>query len=99
MTHTETYDVAKLGSLTELGSLTHQIMAGVEKRFLQYGHSPSSTHWEGLRAIAANIQAQALGTAEPKFYLSSLPTGMGKTTVVAEGVKALISDPVYNQVG
>ncbi len=33
MTHTETYDVAKLGSLT------NQIMAGVEKRFLQYGLS------------------------------------------------------------
>jgi hypothetical protein len=93
MTHTETYDVAKLGSLT------NQIMAGVEKRFLQYGHRPSSTHWEGLRAIAENIEAQALGTAEPKFYLSSLPTGMGKTTVVAEGVKALISDPAYEQVG
>jgi hypothetical protein len=93
MTHTETYDVAKLGSLT------NQIMAGVEKRFLQYGHRPSSTHWEGLRAVAENIEAQALGTAEPKFYLSSLPTGMGKTTVVAEGAKALISDPAYEQVG
>jgi hypothetical protein len=92
MTQTDTYDVAKLGSLT------NQIMVGV-KRFLQYGHRPSSTHWEGLRAIAENIEAQASGTAKPKFYLSSLPTGMGKTTVVAEGVKALISDPQYKRVG
>ena len=80
-------------------SLTDQIMVGLNRRFLEYGHRPSPTHWDGLRAIAATIEAQALGTAEPKFYLSSLPTGMGKTTAVAEGVKALVSNPAYADVG
>jgi Phage integrase family len=30
-------------------SLTDQIMAGLERRFLQYGHRPSPAHWKGLR--------------------------------------------------
>jgi len=80
-------------------TLTDQIMVGVERRFLKYGHRPSPTHWKGLREIAATIEAQAVGAAEPKFYLSSLPTGMGKTTVVAESVKTLVSNPAYVGVG
>ena len=80
-------------------SLTDRIMVGLERRFLQYRHRPSPAHWKGLRAIAETIEAQALGTAEPKFFLSSLPTGMGKTTAVAESVKALVSNQAYAEVG
>jgi hypothetical protein len=85
--------------LPEGSRLADPIMVGVEQRFLQYGHRPSRRHWKGLRAIAETIEPQAVGTAKPKFYLSSLPTGMGKTTVVAEGVRALVSDPAYERVG
>ncbi len=91
--------MAEAADAPDQSSLTDRIMVGLERRFLQYGHRPSPAHWKGLRAIAATIEAQALGTAEPKFYLSSLPTGMGKTTTVAEAVKALVSDPTCKQIG
>ena len=80
-------------------SLTDQIMAGLERRFLQYGHRPSPAHWKGLRAIAETIEAQASGTATPSFFLSALPTGMGKTTAVVASVKSLVSHPKYQDVG
>ena len=83
----------------EQENLTDQIMAGLERRFLQYGHRPSPAHWKGLRAIAETIEAQASGIAAPNFLLSALPTGMGKTTAVVESVKALVSRLDYADVG
>jgi hypothetical protein len=85
--------MAEAADAPDQSSLTDQIMVGLKGHFRKYGHRPSAAHWKGLRAIAATIEAQALGTAEPKFYRSSLPTGMGKTTAVAESVKALVSNP------
>jgi hypothetical protein len=80
-------------------TLTDEIIAGVKRRFAEYGHSPSPQHWSGLEAIAANIEAQASGTAAPNFYLSSLPTGMGKTTVLIESLRALVGRPEFEDVG
>jgi len=50
-------------------------------------HSPSDDHWRGLREIVENVDGQINGSLEPKFFLSSLPTGMGKTTALIQSVR------------
>ena len=91
--------MAEVARDAERGGLTDLIMVGLERRFLDYGHRPSPAHWKGLRAIAETVEAMASGTGGPKFYLSSLPTGMGKTTTLVESVRALVSNSRYATVG
>lgn len=91
--------MAEAAGEPEIASLTDLILGGLERRFLDYGHRPSRAHWKGLRAIAQTVEAMASSTAAPMFYLSSLPTGMGKTTTLIESVRALVSNPQYAEVG
>jgi hypothetical protein len=81
--------------------LASRIMKGVRAKFVEYDHHPSQSHFDGLEQIAIAIQMMADGDPRlPKtFILSSLPTGMGKTTVMVEGVKAILGDPARAHVG
>lgn len=79
--------------------LAKAAIANVEDLFKQWGHSPSGGHWDGLRDIAKVYQSMAAGVCAPKFYLSSLPCGMGKTTVATECTKALLSGDRYGDEG
>jgi len=80
-------------------TLTKRIIAGIEGQFSLSEHQPAPAHWKGLRAIAETVVAMVFGQAKDKFYLSSLPTGMGKTTALAETVKVLAAEPSCTDVG
>ena len=81
------------------GPLSDQITAEAQRQLTLYDHHPSGEHWQGLRAIAETIAKMAFGLASAKFYLSSMATGMGKTTVLTEAVKVLTSDPQHTGTG
>ena len=67
-----------------------RVERSLRTRFETLGHFPSAEHWEGLREIIRVIEAMALGAATPDVFLTSLPTGMGKTTTVVECVRELL---------
>lgn len=66
------------------------VETALRTRFKDFDHSPSEDHWKGIRAIIQSIEAMALGVARPKYLLSSLPTGMGKTSTLIEATRELI---------
>ncbi|MDX8500146.1 hypothetical protein RFM99_17190 [Mesorhizobium sp. VK4C] len=89
---------AKAGdTLGKVGSAT---IAETERLFRdEYKHDPNADQWKGLKEIAKVYEQMAEGRADKAFYLSSLPTGMGKTTVAVQSTKALLADPEFNDVG
>lgn len=70
-------------------------------RFLERhtNHRPSGTAWEALGDLLSTLEAMAEGKAAPRFYLSSLDPGMGKTAAVVAFVDTLLSYPDYEHVG
>lgn len=80
-------------------SLADRTQAALRDRFERWGHNPSPEHWKGLCAIAEIIETQANGSARKEFTYSALPTGMGKTSVLVEAVRILVSDPAFTDVG
>src|SRR5262245_25973125 len=81
------------------GPLTARVMPALLGQLEADGNSLSPEQIAALRAIPATIEAMADGRAGDKFLLSDLPMGMGKTTALAETVKALLEDPAYARVG
>lgn len=81
------------------GPLTAQVMPALLARLEADGNRLTPDQVAALRAIPATIEAMAHGKAGSKFLLSDLPMGMGKTTALAETVKAILSDPGYAGVG
>ncbi|ESZ03131.1 MULTISPECIES: hypothetical protein [unclassified Mesorhizobium] len=83
--------------LGKLGSVT---IAETERLFRDdYKHDPNTEQWKGLNEIAKVYEEMAEGRAEKAFYLSSLPTGMGKTSVAVQSTKAMLTDPEFKNVG
>ncbi|WP_198032226.1 DEAD/DEAH box helicase family protein [Mesorhizobium sp. LNHC252B00] len=74
----------------EYQDFADDVEEALRKRFGEFGHAPSPEHWEGLRAIIQTIEAMALGVARQKYLLSSLPTGMGKTSTLVEATRELV---------
>lgn len=83
--------------------LRHRILDMTYELFKEWGHGPSSDHWTGLGQIAAVYESMATGrfggVQKNYRYMSSLPPGMGKTTVAVQGTKALLADPEFEGVG
>ncbi|MBB3608198.1 PriCT-2 domain-containing protein [Rhizobium sp. BK602] len=71
----------------------------VRKTFDGFGHKPSEAHYGGLEDIAKTFHRMAGGALAPNFFLSALPCGMGKTTVVTECTKQLLDWPTYKNAG
>lgn len=82
-----------------LSPLADRTIVAVRKRFLEYGHDPSVAHWGGLRDIARVYELMATGHCPQKLFISSLPPGMGKTTVAIEATKALWADERFKGQG
>lgn len=84
-------------------SLRYRILDMTHALFDKWGHGPSSDHWKGLGQIAATYESMAtgqFGSVQKNYrYMSSLPPGMGKTTVAIQGTKALLADPEFEGVG
>ena len=62
-------------------------------------HRPSPDMWAALADLAGTMEAMANGEAAPKFYLSSLDPGVGKTTAIRFFIDVLLSRPGYGHVG
>lgn len=95
--------VSLTASLTEKYPLRHRILDMTHDLFEKWGHGPSSDHWKGLAQIAGTYESMAtgrFGSIQKNYrYMSSLPPGMGKTTVAVQGTKALLADPEFEGVG
>lgn len=87
------------GVKVDSDALAGRAIEKVKILFNEWGHSPSEGHWDGLWDIAKVYQNMAAGVCASKFYLSSLPCGMGKTTVATECTKALLSGDLYGNEG
>ncbi|TPL84060.1 hypothetical protein FJ950_17860 [Mesorhizobium sp. B2-3-14] len=81
--------------LGKLGTVAHD----ATKAFFEvHEHEPNPEQWHGLDSIIGAYERMAEGQAAEKFFISSLPTGMGKTTVAIESTKALLADPEFDRV-
>ena len=83
----------------EAVALVDRIMAATRGCFAARIHAPTEDQWVGLRQIAEAIVAMAEGICPPRFILSALPCGTGKTTILTQSVKALVAEPRYADVG
>ena len=67
----------------------------------EYGKpEPSADHLAGWRPITTTISDMAVGTiSKSDYFLSSLPTGMGKTTLTVAAARVITQDPALSHVG
>lgn len=82
--------------------LVERTLVDVKTTFDRYGcHRPSDSHYDGLAQITSVVQAMADGDTalERDFFVSYLPTGMGKSTTVIGAVRNLVEMPEYDDVG
>lgn len=75
----------------EYDGFVERVEASIRQTFAERDHFPSEENWVGIRAEIAIIKGMALGTLRPDYYISPLPTGMGKTTAMVEATKELIT--------
>jgi hypothetical protein len=81
-------------------SLANETIKNLAQYFATKGHRPSPDMWAALEDLAVTLEAMEKGQAEPKFFLSSLDPGVGKTQTITHFVDALLSQPVlYSHVG
>ncbi|NTE64587.1 hypothetical protein G6M85_03050 [Agrobacterium tumefaciens] len=71
------------------------VIDAVGEKFSGWDHRPTSDDWEGLSDITKAYHRMAGNALGPAYFLSSLPPGMGKTTVITESTRALLSWPDY----
>lgn len=76
-----------------------EVMKNTRTKFESYGHKPTEKHYEGLFDESKVFQRMAAGLLGEAFYLSALPCGMGKTSVVIECTKTLLAWPDYKDAG
>jgi hypothetical protein len=81
------------------GILAKGTIAGLTRYFDTVNHRPSPEMWAALSDLAVTLEAMANGEAAPKFYLSSLDPGVGKTQTVSHFLDVLLSRPEYGHVG
>lgn len=74
-------------------------LASLRHDFAAFNHQPSDAQWEALADLANTLEAMANGTAEPRFYLSSLDPGVGKTQTLVKFLDVLLASPMHRDVG
>lgn len=93
--------------MTQLAALPkaqHRVLAAATlARLAQFfdrnAHRPSADQWAALADLASTLEAMAEGSAAPKFYLSSLDPGVGKTQTIVNFIDQLLARPIYDHVG
>lgn len=81
------------------GYLTSTTLTSLRRYFAKVGHRPSSDMWSALEDLASTMEDMATGAAAKKLFLASLDPGVGKTQTLTHFVDALLSTPVYQDVG
>lgn len=79
--------------------LTFRTLTKLRAYFNERNHRPSPAQWEALADLAATLEAMANGTAEPRFYLSSLDPGVGKSQTLVHFADALLASREHEDVG
>jgi hypothetical protein len=74
-------------------------LRNLSRYFASKGHKPSPAMWNALADLTITLEAMADGVAAPKFFLSSLDPGVGKTQTITHFVDALLSQRSYDDVG
>lgn len=67
--------------------------------FATRNHHPSEAQWAALTDLARTLEAMANGTAAPKFYLSSLDPGVGKSQTLVHFIDVLLASSAHEHVG
>lgn len=84
------------------GDLAERTIEAVKLFFADGDKSnPSPDHYAGMEEIAKVVQAMAEGDdcLGRDFLISSLPTGIGKTTTIREAIRQIVRTPEYDDVG
>jgi hypothetical protein len=82
-----------------MSSLSAETVRLLRASFAAVGHSPSEVMWRGIEDLAKHLQQMAEGQCEPRFYLSSLDPGVGKTQTIIHFLRALLASPQHDHVG
>jgi len=82
-----------------MSSLSAETLCLLRASFAAVDHSPSEPMWRGIEDLAEHLQQMAEGECEPRFYLSSLDPGVGKTQTIIHFLRALLASPQHNHVG
>jgi hypothetical protein len=79
--------------------LAQRTLGKLRATFRACNHHPSPAQWNALADLAGTLESLADGTVEPKFFLSSLDPGVGKSQTLIHFVDALLAMPIYEHVG
>src|ERR1044071_7322159 len=82
-----------------MSSLSAETLRLLRTSFDDVGHYPSDLMWRGIEDLTEHLERMAEGDCKPRFYLSSLDPGVGKTQTVIHFIRALLSSPQYDHVG
>lgn len=85
--------------MTTSSTLAQTTLAHLRTTFDTLGHRPSVAMWEALADLALCLERMADGECEPRYYLSSLDPGVGKTQTVIHFLRALLASPQHDDVG
>lgn len=84
---------------TQLGDLGKTIVSNAITEVAKYGRQLREEDFTSLAAVACVIEATVLGTAKPHLYLSTQPTGWGKTAILVAATLAILNDPTLGHIG
>jgi hypothetical protein len=82
-----------------LGDLAERIVDNVTRELGNYGRTLRDEDLNSIQPVAAIIEAMAQGRAAHRLYLSTQPTGWGKTAALVAAVRAILDDPELTHVG
>ena len=99
--------LAKYPQATELlstihpnaGPLTKETLCDLWEFFHRHtNHRPSPDMWAALADLAQCLEDMANNQCKPKYHLSSLDPGVGKTKTIVTFTKALLRSPIHDDV-
>jgi hypothetical protein len=79
--------------------LAAQALVNLAGDFAAHNHRPSGDQWAALGALAETLEDMADGVAPPKFFLSSLDPGVGKSQTLVKFIDTLLASAAHEHVG
>lgn len=80
------------------GGVCEAVVSSLLRELKGYGWVPSEEASDALVGLVNCMVSMADGTAEPKFFLSSLDPGLGKTTALIQFVQKLLRSDEHKEV-
>lgn len=79
-------------------TLIDATMSSLQEKFARQGHRPSIQQLAALHNVASTLTKMAEGTCPPRFHLSSLDPGVGKTSLSVAFIHQLLASPIHKDV-